>query len=192
MKLGGQASSVFPVSYPRDPNGAASLWGCGFGDVIRPAVSGDAEAIARVHVRGWQQAYAHVFAQADLAALSAEGRIESARDLIGSPVAVVAEREGELLGFAFAGPSRDEVSVAELYSIYVDPSAWGTGLGRGLILEVERRLRQLQYRQAELWVLQDNPRARRFYEAADWYSDDVRLIEVFGSEVAEVRYYRHL
>jgi GNAT superfamily N-acetyltransferase len=160
--------------------------------VIRPAVPGDAEAIARVHVRAWQQAYAHVFCAEDLAALSVEGRTQSARELIGSVVAMVVEREGELLGFAFAGPSVDEGDVAEVYSIYVDPSAWGTGLGRGLMLEVEHRLRQLQFRQAELWVLQHNPRARRFYEAGGWRSADVRLIEVFGTDIPEIRYCKRL
>lgn len=160
--------------------------------IIRRGTRQDVEAIARVHVRGWQHAYAHVFAEEELAALSIERRRETAREALGLPVALVAEREGNVLGFAFAGPSRDADDVAELYSIYVDPDAWGTGLGRGLILEVERQLRVHGFERAELWVLENNPRARRFYEAAGWSSADVRPIEIFGAEVPEIRYRRRL
>lgn len=160
--------------------------------MIRRAALRDVEAIARVHVRGWQQAYAHIFPTEDLAGLSIESRTQGARAAIRSLVALVAERDGELLGFAFAGPSADDEDVAELYSMYVDPSAWGTGLGRELMLDLERRLRDLKFRQAELWVLNDNPRARRFYEAAGWKPADVRAIEIFRQEVPEVRYRRQL
>jgi GNAT superfamily N-acetyltransferase len=160
--------------------------------VVRDAGSDDVEAIAGVHVRGWQQAYAHIFEEEDLSRLSVERRQESAREALGSSVALVAERDGEVLGFAFAGPSRDTEGVAELYSIYVDPDAWGTRLGRELIVEVERQLREQGFEEAELWVLEDNPRGRRFYEAAGWTSADVRPIQVFGTDVPEVRYRKRL
>jgi GNAT superfamily N-acetyltransferase len=160
--------------------------------VVREARSDDVEAIARVQVRGWQHAYAHVFSQEDLAGISFERREESAREALSSPVSLVAERDGEVLGFAFAGPSRDTQDAAELYSIYVDPEAWGTGLGRELIVEVERRLREQGFEEAELWVLEDNPRGRRFYEVAGWTSADVQPITVFGSDVPEIRYRKRL
>lgn len=160
--------------------------------MVRDAGSADVEAIARVHVRGWQQAYAHVFPADDLAGLSVDRRQETAREALGSSVALVVERDGKVLGFAFAGPSRELEGVAELYSIYVDPNAWGTGLGLELILEVERRLRIERFFEAELWVLEDNPRARRFYEAAGWSSADVRPIEIFGTQVPEIRYRKRL
>jgi GNAT superfamily N-acetyltransferase len=162
------------------------------GLVVRDAGIDDVEAIARVQVRSWQEAYAHVFAAEDLAELSVERRQEVAREALGSAVGLVAERDGEVLGFAFAGPSRDTEGVAELYSIYVDPNDWGTGLGRELILEVERRLREHGFSGAELWVLEDNPRGRRFYEAAGWSSADARPIEIFGAEVPEIRYRKRL
>jgi ribosomal protein S18 acetylase RimI-like enzyme len=44
-----------------------------------------------------------------------------------------------------------------------------------------------------LWVHPDDHRARRFYEAAGWRSDEVfRQAEILGVEVAEVRYRRRL
>jgi RimJ/RimL family protein N-acetyltransferase len=42
-------------------------------------------------------------------------------------------------------------------------------------------------------VLEDNPRARRFYELAGWRVDGTaRPIEVLGVEVPEVRYEKSL
>jgi GNAT superfamily N-acetyltransferase len=160
--------------------------------VVRDAELDDVAAIAAVHVRGWQHAYAHLFAQEDLARISIERRKDVAREALLSAVALVAERDGEVVGFAFAGPSRDQNRVAELYSIYVDPNAWGTGLGRDLLVEVEQRLREQSFGEAELWVLADNPRARRFYEAAGWTAADLQTITIFGNEVPEIRYRRRL
>jgi ribosomal protein S18 acetylase RimI-like enzyme len=160
--------------------------------VVRQATLADVEAIARVHVRGWQRAYAHVFAAEDLAGLSVERRVGGWRQAVDEEILLVAEREGVVAGFASAGPSRDDESVGELYAIYVDPDVLGTGVGRELIEEVERRLVAAGFSDAELWVLEDNPRARRFYEAAGWKPGDTRPIEVFGTEVPEIRYRKHL
>jgi len=45
------------------------------------------------------------------------------------------------------------------------------------------------YGAALLWVLEDNPRARNFYEKAGWAADGVRKAEErFGVRAAEVRY----
>jgi hypothetical protein len=46
---------------------------------------------------------------------------------------------------------------------------------------------------AILWVLDDNPRARRFYELAGWAADGTaREIELFGFRFPEVRYIKTL
>ena len=73
------------------------------------------------------------------------------------------------------------------------PQHWGTGVGRALIEAGEDELRRLGHRDAILWVLDDNPRARRFYERAGWSVDgEAREIHIFGFDVAEVRYTKRL
>jgi ribosomal protein S18 acetylase RimI-like enzyme len=57
------------------------------------------------------------------------------------------------------------VGEGEVYAISVDPRRWGEGIGRELLSASEEATRELSYREAGLWVLEDNPRARRFYEA---------------------------
>jgi ribosomal protein S18 acetylase RimI-like enzyme len=134
-------------------------------------------------------AYAHVLPADGLAALSVERRAESFRR---SPP-IVAEQDGEIVGFVAVGECRDEDAEGELYAIYVDPRRWGAGVGRALIKSGETRLRELGYRDVILWVLEDNPRARRFYQAAGWRLDGGRRpIAILDVSVPEVRYRKKL
>ncbi len=161
--------------------------------VVRTATVQDAEAIARVHVRSWQQAYAHVFPAEALAGLSVERRADSWRELLETSDALVAEDAEGVVGFANVGRSRDEDGVGELYAIYVDPAAWGDGHGRRLIEAGEALLRDRGFVEATLWVLEDNPRARCFYEAAGWALDGAsQTIEPLGVQAVEVRYRKSL
>ena len=99
-----------------------------------------------------------------------------------------ARSKARVVGFASTGPSRDEDEIGELYAIYVDPQDWSTGAGRALMAAAEQRL-AADYDAALLWVLEDNPRARGFYERAGWAPDGVRKAEErFGVRAAEVRY----
>ena len=90
-------------------------------------------------------------------------------------------------------PVTAEDAEGELYTIYVDPGRWGTGVGRELIRAGEERLRELGYGKVVLWVLDGNRRAQRFYESAGWAADgEQRTIEFFGETIPEVRYAKQL
>jgi GNAT superfamily N-acetyltransferase len=157
--------------------------------VIRPGTPADAEAVARVQVQSWQVAYAHALPQDRLMALSVEERAGMHRRW----PPLVAQVDDAVVGFVSVGPTHDEQGDGELYAIYVHPDHWGTGIGRALIEAGEQRLRELGHRDAHLWVLEDNPRARRFYEIAGWSTDGTaRRIEIFGFDIDEVRYVKQL
>jgi ribosomal protein S18 acetylase RimI-like enzyme len=95
----------------------------------------------------------------------------------------------DVVGFASHGPSRDEPGIGELFTIYVRPAAWGTGVGRTLMRETLERLRSHGFDEAVLWVLEDNPRTRRFYELAGWRLDGESKEEGWlDLVVREVRY----
>src|SRR3954452_2782222 len=99
---------------------------------IRPASPDDALAIETIRVRGWQSAYRHVFPAADLDAMPIDPERWRSRLLV-PPLGwttIVCEDVGSVVGFASAGPSRDEDDLGELYAIYVHPEAWSTGAGR--------------------------------------------------------------
>jgi len=157
---------------------------------IRPASPDDALAIETTRVRGWRSAYRHVFPAAELDAMPIDPERWRSRLHVPPPgwTTVVCETGGRVVGFASVGPSRDEDELGELYAIYVDPDDWSTGAGRALMASAEAAL-AAEHSAALLWVLEDNPRARDFYERAGWAPDGVRKAEErFGVRAAEVRY----
>jgi GNAT superfamily N-acetyltransferase len=161
---------------------------------VRLAKPDDAHAVETIRVHGWRTAYRHVFPPDDLDALPIDGERWRARfvDPPAGWTTFVAADRGRVVGFASVGPSRDLEGVGELYAIYVDPDAWSTGAGRALLGRAEEQLRS-EYETATLWVLEDNPRARGFYERAGWFADGERKAEErFGVRAAEVRYRKEL
>jgi GNAT superfamily N-acetyltransferase len=140
---------------------------------LRPAVASDALAGAALQRACWREAYGPYV---DGALLEARVGNEQpwidawVRQLAVGPPRVVAEVDGELVGFAVAGPSRDEEPVAadELYAIYTRAAWWGTGLGR-LLWEAVRPAGS-----CSLWVLEANVRARAFYERHGFVADGAR------------------
>jgi GNAT superfamily N-acetyltransferase len=165
---------------------------------VRAAVPEDAHDVARVHVRSWQSAYRELIAQDYLDSLEPEtwvGRYTFGRMGIGLPSTLVAVDGSTICGLATTGLCRDiDVSnFGELIAIYVDPAYIRTGVGRLLIIAARERLRRGGVRQAVLWVLDGNVRARRFYERDGWRFDGTRRTRTYGNTpVEEVRYRRTL
>jgi ribosomal protein S18 acetylase RimI-like enzyme len=166
--------------------------------VIRQAALRDASAITHVRGRTWQVAYAHIFPKDALDDVAAAPEAEWLRDVISNPPprthTLVADAAGHVVGFAQLGPMRGESSdprLGELYAIYVLPEAQRRGVGRALMVEVMDRLAADGFEEAVLWVLEDNPRTRSFYELAGWQADGGSQDEEWlGTLVREVRY-RH-
>ena len=161
---------------------------------LRRARPDDAETIERIRVRGWQVAYRHVFPAAELDAM----RVDATRwvDWLSHPEAgsacFVAEDEQGTLGWATIGPSGLPDRFGELHGLYVDPECWGRGAGRALLARGEEELART-WREAILWTLEDNPRTRRFYEAAGWRPDGTTSsLAFFGVEAPVVRYAKQL
>jgi GNAT superfamily N-acetyltransferase len=81
--------------------------------------------------------------------------------------------------------------VGELLALYVDPEAWGTGVGRLLVGEARAHLARRGFVEAILWVLSGNSRAQRFYRTDGWVLDGrARTDEVWGVEVDEISFWR--
>lgn len=160
---------------------------------MRRARLGDADAIAEVHARTWQAAYEHVFGAERLAERPPDVPMWT-RILSNERVSVhVAEADGRIVAFVSVGPSRDDDAEGELYAIYALSEAWGTGAGSALMQAGVGSMRDAGYSDAILYVLGDNPRARRFYEREGWALDGgTKRDEFLGVEVTELRYRRSL
>ena len=74
-------------------------------------------------------------------------------------VVVATGLDGEIIGFASAGPTRDQDRPTEweLYAINVLVAHYGTGVADQLVMSV------IAKRPATVWVVKDNARARTFY-----------------------------
>ncbi|MFN2594225.1 MAG: GNAT family N-acetyltransferase [Actinomycetota bacterium] len=84
----------------------------------------------------------------------------------------------------------DPATAAELVTIYLDPSVWGQGIGHALMDVALNDLRERGFASAVLWVLEENKRARQFYEAGGWREDGNRK-DCFGAvqvQAPAVRY----
>ncbi|MBB6476558.1 GNAT family N-acetyltransferase [Sphaerisporangium rubeum] len=105
---------------------------------------------------------------------------------------VVAERDGAVVGWVVTGPCRDVGATGldgEIYALYVAPAMIGTGVGRELVRHVIARARSAGLESMYLWVLEENHRARRFYEAAGFVPDGERgHWHMGGASVPELRY----
>jgi ribosomal protein S18 acetylase RimI-like enzyme len=157
---------------------------------VRRARLEDARAIARVHAETWREAYEHVFGAGRLASVRVDARLAQWERILAADQSdvFVAPAHG-IVGFVSTGDSRDADADAELFAIYVLPGAWGTGAGSALMRAGIEAMRLRASGDAVLWVLDDNPRARRFYEREGWTLDGERKEdEYLGLRVAEVRY----
>jgi len=164
---------------------------------IREGEPRDAEAIAAIHVRSWQEAYRGQLTDEYLDGLKVEDRLEMHRYALAQPPPEyrmwVAEEGDRILGFAVTGRSEDadaDERTAELYAIYLEPDRVGTGLGRSLFEHAVGDLRDRGFRTVTLWVLETNAEARRFYETAGWSTDGATTSERVDCEMRPTVRYR--
>lgn len=167
---------------------------------VRPARPDDARAIALVHVLTWQAAYRDLLPTDFLAGLSVDARQDMWTRAIGQnrSTVLVAEVDGGLVGFCSVGPCVDVAERApgtmELWTLYVAPDHWSTGVGRELWSAARAALIEQGVEQVILWVLKGNQRAIRFYEAAGfvWDPQASKRVEVPGAVLNELRYVQEL
>ena len=108
---------------------------------------------------------------------------------------LMAEEDGELLGFSACGESRDEdaaPSVGELRSFFVAAGRWGQGVGRELMAAALESLRERGCTEATVWSFAANERANGFYETHGFTRDGAERTEAAWADLLEVRYRRSL
>jgi GNAT superfamily N-acetyltransferase len=156
------------------------------GVVLRLGVTGDAESLTELHLDCWDDAYTGLVPQPILDQRRADvaSRVAMWREILGGEQPTwLADRGGDLVGFASAGTGRDnDVDTdLELKALYVRATLWGTGVGSALLREA------IADRAAYLWVLAANDRAIRFYERHGFALDGTEDEHDEGLHVRMVR-----
>jgi GNAT superfamily N-acetyltransferase len=165
---------------------------------LRRATGADAPAVAAMHVRAWQTAYRGIIPDPFLDGLevgSRASRYAFDRSGPGDPETWIAVEGDDVVGMVCVSPSRDDdlPGLGEVRALYVAPDRWRSGAGSALMARAERLLTDAGFTEASLWVLEDNARGRRFYQAAGWEVDGrVKTVEIGGRELVEVRYRKTL
>ena len=166
---------------------------------VAHATPEDARAVAEIHVDTWRAAYASIVPADYLASLSVERRETIWTECIatGTPELLVAKDAGVVQGWLSFAQSRDEGSPkteAEVWAIYVSPSAWSTGAGRSLWLRARELMLAQGFRSCSLWVFPQNDRAIQFYHSAGFAHDGSapKSFELGGAQLQEVRFVSQL
>lgn len=163
---------------------------------VRAAELGDAHGIADVHIESWRETYSGVIPDRLLGAdaqIARHRMWESILSLDPLPGTIaVAERDDQVVGFAFAG-SADHTDATKgltparnlhLFSIYLLANEQGARTGSALLEAV------LQDQPAQLWVLSGNDRARAFYEHHGFHTDGCEYSDPDIDGLVEVRMVR--
>ncbi len=153
---------------------------------VRAATPEDADAFAACHLACWRESYVELWGSERIDEFDEKRMAQRRRKEIEAGIAdhYLGELDGEVVGIAIAGPSRDEddPSKRELYAIYVRVAQQGTGLADDLLNTA------LGDGPALLWTYRDNPRASAFYVHHDFIPDGNERIDSAG--ILEIRMVR--
>lgn len=139
--------------------------------MIREACAGEAETLAAIQRDASVGALAHIFSP-ELYPFPLEAVQARWAEAVEDPELTVLVAEVDGVPAALAGCRTEWLD-----GLYVRPKHWGRGLGRKLHDEVFDRLRASGSPRCHLWVLEDNDRARRFYERLGWRENgDTRVV----------------
>lgn len=158
--------------------------------IIREAIMGDEDGIARVHVDSWRTTYKGIVSNDYLRTLSYVQRAENWRRGIGKSALYVAEENGQIVGFATGGKERtgNYDADAELYAIYLLQSVQGQGVGKQLVRKLAEEMKRLNFSSLLVWVLDQNP-SKKFYESLGGKRIDETMIDIAGEQFKEVAYH---
>ena len=137
----------------------------------RHATPDDLDALAPLF-----DAYRRFYEQPGDVALA--GAYLHARMERGESAILVAEADGQLLGFCQLYPTWCSVAAARifvLYDLFVDADARRAGVGRSLMLAAQDFGRAAGAVRLDLSTARSNERAQALYESLGWQRDDVYL-----------------
>lgn len=148
--------------------------------------------ISNIYESSWKYAYKDIIPQEYLDSIPT-GRWADSMGKAGMNNLILIEKE-KMIGTASFCRSRWEKysDYGEIVSIYFLPDYIGKGYGRLLLNKCMEELKQYGFSKVLLWVLEDNHRARKFYEKNGFvYSGVFMDDKIGGKNVREVLYFWH-
>lgn len=153
----------------------------------------DREAVSGIYEASWKHAYRDILPRDYLERIPA-GRWVSGLDIGGRTHLVLLE-DGRYIGAVCCCASRfpEFAGWGEVVSLYLLPEYMGRGYGRPLLEAAVSALASQGYRDIFLWVLEENRRARAFYERMGFRVGGACREDVIGGKtVRELACCRHI
>lgn len=160
---------------------------------IHGATIDDADDIGYLHAKSWQSAYRDILPREYLNEFTPEKRSDFFKKALSTRPEeyYLAYLDRIPIGMLIIGKALDEnikPNTGEIMALYLLEEYWGQGLGKSLLEFAVRRLRELLHNEVILWVLEDNKRARNFYEKYGFFFDGTKRKICIGKPFMEVRY----
>ena len=165
---------------------------------VRIAWADDADAIAELQLRTWQQVYAGLVPAEALPTLADTAEVWRA-SLVTSRDArnrvLVALERNRVVGFAITAPASDPdcdpVADAELMEFTVDPAEQRLGHGSRLLQAAVDTMRKDRFTRAVLWAVASDDALRGFLTEAGWAPDTAhRELDLDGGGTTVVKQVR--
>lgn len=168
-------------------------------DSCRLALPAEAERLAAIQRRSWQQLFPadvadRVLADVDLATMAVSWEAAILRPPLAQFRVLVALAEGRPVGFAAVGPSDDaDADPADdgmIGEFIIDPPLQRQGHGSRLLNAAADTLRADGFTRATWWVRSTDDPLRRFLESAGWAPDGGHQTVGTEDEAAKVKVIR--
>ena len=162
--------------------------------IIRESTLSDANDVAAIHVKSWQQSYRSIIDEHYLENISFSDRLELRKKILQSndpnQIHLVAVYEETIIGFCDAGSAFESTANyrGEIYAIYLLEEFKKLGVGHRLLQAANEFLAQKKLLPYVAWVLKANHSACAFYQKNGGIVSGEK-IEKIGSELhTEVAY----
>lgn len=158
---------------------------------IETATLADVRAIAEVHSKAVIAAYRDVlppgvFDPEHVAPAKAEKEFRELFEGFGSnDTQLKAVADGTVIGICTCGDDRElnEEGTGYLQRVYVDPEWWNRGIATALVDRAIELITGLGFKKAALQVLENNMKARAFYEKRGWQYEQTVRVKIVGKEL---------
>lgn len=160
---------------------------------IRLATLKDVEKISRIYALSWKEGYKGIISEKYLEDLKEDYWVPFfTQGIQEESISVKLLLDGARpIGCIAYGVARESAyeGWGEIYAVYLLPNYYDRGLGGLLIREAIQEFRKAHNKGVYLWVLEENKRARRFYEKHHfYYNEEECKLKISNQEVVDKRY----
>ena len=163
--------------------------------IIRKVLPDDSYEYAALHVNCWKDAYKGIIPDDYLEKMVKEldQQVDSCRKMLSNPGDMefyCAMLSDDMIGRLIFNKSRDEdkPDAGEISAIYLLAEHWGRGYGKQMMDFALNELYRKEFQETITWVLEENKRARLFYEKCGFIQDGIKRDIEIGETLKSIRY----